>query len=419
MQDGAEDDFSEHHVNHQRSLIDNRQPTTISEPTQEPSLSGHSHSALENLDQQQNGTFPHPSKRRKLTDPEIAKGQRPISPPWKKVAADGPSTFLEGGVRKSARTNYVPVDLHAQSDKRKTRGAIQHGKEPVIKSKYGGASVTILDSPTPTPGPNSSGLNGHRHTGSAGKSSLHNPSKSPAKFKSGHLEDTKPSFDVSNPPKRSHKKKVPPAHAQTIPALGSHQPRKVGRPRRSSVTATRSPPLPPINGWHSHHAEQKVKEMENAVSPDSAGKRHQRLNLRFNLPTTGIYHPENIVRRNEVLEGDRRAPRFLSFQDWLDKEGRLGLEGETDPLTTDDDAKREAQLRHRISEAANPGGVLSKDACSYWQPERSEEPPRLYTHQDRLLAHLKNFHMLLGKEKNKAPQGCQRMCTASRSIRQG
>ncbi|CAK7226497.1 swr1 complex component [Sporothrix curviconia] len=48
---------------------------------------------------------------------------KPISPPWKKIAAEGVTTFNEGGRRKSGRINAVPLELQS-GDKRITRRAI-------------------------------------------------------------------------------------------------------------------------------------------------------------------------------------------------------------------------------------------------------------------------------------------------------
>lgn len=82
-----------------------------------------------------------PSKKRKLADSATRPSStpRPISPPWKKIAVEGPTSFIEEGRRKSSRTNFVPPDLQPLADKRKTRGTPH--SPPVSKSKYGGASI--------------------------------------------------------------------------------------------------------------------------------------------------------------------------------------------------------------------------------------------------------------------------------------
>ena len=426
MQNVTENGFSEHHVSHQQQRINDDKQITPHQPGTPPIVDAQLYSENQIADQQQNDTEIPPAKRRKLTGPEPAKGPRPISPPWKRIEVEGPSTFLEGGVRKSARTNYVPIDLQAQSDKRKTRGAVQHGKSPTIKSKYGGASVSTSTPVTPSPVQASNGINGHRHTGSAGKASHAFLSKSPGRPKTAAAEAPKLSTDITNSQKRSHKKKSPlqfesPSTPQSPPAPNPHQPRKVGRPRRSSITALRSPQAVPANGWQNTEHELSEEEKEGNSNPDGLVRKPQRLSLRFHMPALGVHHPEHIVKKKEIVDGDQRRPKFSSFQDWLDREGRLGLEGEVDPHTTDEDAQHEARLRRRISEAARPGGVLGQDTCSYWQPEKSEETPRLYTHQDRLLAHMRNFHMLLGRERLrhlKAAKECAQQAAAFVKLRE-
>ena len=135
-------------------------------------------------------------------------------------------------------------------------------------------------------------------------------------------------------------------------------------------------------------------------------RKPQRLNLRFRAPATALQHPEHIVRREmiDVREGDTviKTSKFTSFQDWLEREGRFGLEtGDADPRLTDEEAFREATLRNRIAEAAKPGGVLSEGRCTFNKPEDVEEPPRYYTHQDRLVTHARYFQKLMSQERTK------------------
>lgn len=426
MQNGAESGFSEDHVNHQQqselpphiNANTSSTPTSQSYPDIVSTLSTEPY--LENPNQDSalasNGLGTPPAKRRKVTAPEIAKGQRPISPPWKKIEVEGPSTFLEGGVRKSARTNYVPIDLQPHSEKRKTRGAIHNGKGPLIKSKYGGA--TTVETP---PAQHSQPLNGHRHPISTGKSS-NGPTPKAARPKSTSSADLPPTQ------KRSHKKKIPqlpnsPTGSQSsIPSTAtfSRPHPSLERPHRSRSTAASSQ-APTTNGWHAHDEDSFEEEKEESVSLRSPDQKPQRLNLRFSMPKISVHHPEHVLRRQQTGDPPLNTNRFASFSDWLDKEGRLGLEGETDSQVTDEEAVREALLRHRISEAAKPNGLLSKERCTYWQPETSESPSRLYSHQDRLLAHMRNFHMLLGRERTRhlrAAKECAQQAAALVQSRQ-
>ena len=413
MQNGTENALQEHHVNHQHDLCDNPNAENGIGLHDPPLVNGHSHVEEQSISQQDNGTATPPAKRRRLTEPDASKDQRPISPPWKKIEVEGPSTFVEGGMRKSARTNYVPVGLQPHSDKRNTRGTVQHSKPPNIRSKYGGASVNSPAPESPSIAQTSNGHNGHRRTHSVGKPPLMLPPKSPGRPKSTLSDFSNPTTDTPFPQKRSHKKKIsePPQPPKT--PVNFPQKRPVGRPR-SSTTKSYIAQAATTNGWHHDNAIPSKEEMEQGRLSQGIVKR-QRLSLRFSMPALGIQHPEHMVRKLEVIEGDQRRPKFSSFEDWLDKMGRLGLEGESDPHITDEEARREASLRRRIYEAARPGGVLSEERCEYWQPAKFDPPPRLYTHQDRLLAHAKRFQHLMHIEKIrhlKAAKECAQQAAA-------
>ncbi|KAL9129781.1 MAG: hypothetical protein Q9217_001857 [Psora testacea] len=420
MQNGTENGFQEHHVNDQQDLTDNTQATNGSGIIDASHLRSHPFIQRQNLEQQEIAVDTTPSKRRKITDTETAKGQRPISPPWRKIQVEGPSTFLEGGIRKSARTNYIPIDLQPQSGKRKTRGGAQHGKPPVIKSRYGGASVNTTSPVNPTFIQTSNNHNDHRRTHSIGKPPvILSPKSPPGRPKCTNPETSWPSLDTPSPQKRSYKRKnsqgpLQPSTPQS-PSSSPHQRPPAGRPP-SSTTTPHVSQKPATNGWH--HDNDLPSEEAEVAEEDAFGNppaRRQRLSLRLNMPTVGIRHPDHVVRRTDAVKGEQRKPRFLSFEDWLNSEGRLGLEGESDSHITDEEAQREAAMRRRISEAAKLGGVLSKERCEYWQPEKFDPPPRLYTHQDRLLAHAKRFQYLMQLEKSrhlKAAKECAQQAAA-------
>ncbi|KAG8533709.1 uncharacterized protein KY384_001450 [Bacidia gigantensis] len=414
MQNGTEEGLTERDFHERENVDDNHSenhplPTA---PIHVPAPLENNLTATDNanIDLQPNGTETPPAKRRKLTGFENGKLHRATSPPWRKVAVEGPSTFVEGGVRKSARTNYVPVDLQTHSEKRKTRRAAHSGKPPVIKSKYGGASVTLTDSPAmSSTTENTNDCGGHHRSSSAGKPSNNIHPKSSGRSKSTHSDGAKSSAAAPVHANMSNPKQMPQTSSSTQTQQGpqpldAYRPRKVGRPPRSSLPGfQKNQP----GSQERHENDLRLhKEHQNNSAMNSGMKKPQRLSLRFNMPSAGIHHPENIVRRNETVGKDGRKSKFSSFSDWLDREGRLGLEGDVDPRITEQTAQREAHLRRRISEAAKPGGVLSQERCLYWRPERTEEPPRPFRqpdrlHQDRLLGHVINFQTLLGRERLK------------------
>ena len=361
---------------------------------------------------EQNATGQPPSKKRKLTEAEVQKatgpGGRPISPPWKKAAVEGPTSFVEGGRRKSGRTNFVPIELQPQSEgKIRTRGAVQH-TAPAVKSKYGGASP-YKSSPsnasvsTQTP-------NALKRPQSAVKVMKQEGKVSPAKRTHEPLSPLRDTTAVSLPRKRSYKKGMQPPPTTpkqdkqpTAMITTNAQPkRRPGRPPSSSKNLD--------NVVLTNRLNKSEREVQNDAGEERGNlevkRKPQRLNLRIHSPAISIQHPEHIVRREMVDEwsGDKavRRPKFASFEDWLEKEGRFGLEtGDADPRITDEEACREAIVRTRISQAARPGGVLSPSKCSVYRPEGNAEPPRLYTHQDRLITHARYFQKLMNQERGK------------------
>ena len=65
-----------------------------------------------------------PAKRQRLRDstPPPRPRQKPISPPWKKIEAEGPTSFIENGRRKSGRTNFVPTEMQPAGNQELGRG---------------------------------------------------------------------------------------------------------------------------------------------------------------------------------------------------------------------------------------------------------------------------------------------------------
>ena len=383
---------SSNHVNNQPNGLDHS--TSSPQPLTEEILHLNAEAFLENGDsphEEDNGIDAPLNKKRKLTEPPTGKksapGSRPISPPWKKIAVEGPTSFVEEGRRKSSRTNYVPVDLLPLAEKRKTRAAINQGS-PVGKSKYGGAYkgsplTTSASTQTQTP---SNAKRPHSAVNTVGR----------PRPEGSQPTNTTTSDDAPPPPKRSHKKKVrPPPESPILPHApqpsNPHQTRRAARGSEIGTTPSRTQG-PTSNGWHTNEEDTgDNKEVGEPVAADP-NQRFQRLSLTVRMPTVNVQHPGHVLPKRT----------YDSFQEWFEKEGRLGLEiGDPDLMMTERSASEEAHLRSRINEAAKPGGLLSQDRCSFYKPERFEPPPRQYTHQDRLVAHAVYFQKLLGQENAK------------------
>ena len=159
-----------------------------------------------------------PSKRRRVVEttpnPKQKPKDKPPSPPWKQIKAEGLSSFTQDGKRKSGRTNHVPLELQPPSDKRQTRGAVQ---KEYSKGKHGIAnahtpSFQARDAP-------SASVNGTKRPGSSSTTAQH-PPKSPAKPaspKRSHHRKSMPS-ERTVTPVRSHKKSSTPKNPQSAPA---------------------------------------------------------------------------------------------------------------------------------------------------------------------------------------------------------
>lgn len=342
------------------------------------------------------------SKRRKTaetantqTPPAKAK---PPSPPWKKFVAEGPTTFEEGGKRKSARTNRLPLELQPQGTKRQTRAALNQPTQ-LTKSKYAGASKNdpkpLNDSPHPTQ------VNG-KQSATSGKAANHAQSGFPSK---GVTQNgTQTISDPSTPPrvKRKYNKRTLPssAHSPAIApsAANPHQTRRTGRTLDSPRIGKKVSQLLTNGTGKSHkevnddhdEADEGEEEDEEMYSdsdlPVGDDYKPQRLNLRVRLPSAKIQHPEQVPR----LRG------FPSLGDWLDDE--IAKDTEVVHWKSQAKIRKEASLRRNILEEAQPGGLLSREKSSLYAPEAQEEPPRQYAHYDHLVAHMAYFRKLLQRE---------------------
>ena len=380
-------DSKSHFVDDQSNQTD--QPPQPNELEAENTGSLNQQAVLENGENHSgdNANDAHPNKKRKLTDPPKGKAPttlRPISPPWKKIAVEGPTSFVAEGRRKSSRTNYVPIELQPPTDKRQTRAAI-HQSSPVTKSRYGGASIS---SPMACSA-SAKTLNHAKRPQSAGKATSSSASRSPSKPSLPPTSQTQNVVDTPAPPKRSHKKKVrslSPQPYQPSRNTNPHKTRRAAHP--SDGTGGQINGSEDIKGRRENGELSREGAMEepSRIGPIS---RPQRLSLKVRMPRVHIQNTAHVLPER----------RYGSFQEWFEKEGRMGLVIEDpDPHLTEKEAIREARLRTRISEAAKLGGLLSEDRCQFYRPEQYEPPPRQYTHQDRLVTHAVYFKKLMEQE---------------------
>ncbi|KAK4941173.1 swr1 complex component [Elasticomyces elasticus] len=340
-------------------IVDDKPPSAT--PPREPSIECDDHDGP-------------PAKRRKITDTNQKPSPRPISPPWKRVVAEGPTTFVENGRRRSGRTNVVPLELQPQSSKRHTRAAfdkVKAEREKVAKPVYNVSAKKA-------------------------KVEIHEPTP-PAKRGPGRPPKTR---DTDSP--QSAKQEDIPKHTRNLtPRSKSTRVIKAKSPRRSVGPVTRRdrPLSPHLNGVKQeeepytngvlHHVETEDDGDDSEISSlhdtrsASPPLLLSKVTFRVRLPQPSVATPANIPQ----------PKKFGSFTEFLERDDTEPREDTLEPVQI----AREAVARRRVREAQRRGRLTDKKLLDTL-PERPEEPRRQYAHLDHLLAHVSRFRVLLKKE---------------------
>ncbi|KAK1997037.1 SNF2 family domain-containing protein [Colletotrichum falcatum] len=308
-----------------------------------------------------------PSKRRRVsTPPAPGSGQKKkyISPPWKKVSADGPTTFIDNGRRKSGRINTIPLEFQPSSGKRITRGALH--SSPPSKNKY---ASTKGHATTPVP-------NGTSKTPSR-KASATKPAPPPSARASGRRSTT----NETKPTPRSTRKASPSPHTQ---------------PTRQSIRTRRG-------------RRGSVDDATAITSPGSPNR--TRIKLRVRTTELPVVHPGQVAKRERI------GP---SFEDYWEKAQTIPVEEggvmvpEDGPSYTDEMARKDAQVILRVEQAVEPGGILSQERCSLFVPDAEEEPPRQWAHADHMVKAMANFRKLMVAEQQRHRAQAKKVAEACR-----
>lgn len=310
-----------------------------------------------------------PSKKRKLTglNPSRRSISRPPSPPWKKAGVEGPTSFIQDGRRKSSRTNAVPMEAGPPSEKRHAHRA---QKQFVNKRASGRPATSSPLSGTPS----RSRVNG----GSFGGQTAPN-GQSSAKSSTGKSRR----ISQSPAPRQSNVRARSQSSSASKPLRGSANVTINGSPPNADTTH----PSSALTSTAISSLDDPARSFGNVedIPEQEQAPRLPRLRIKVKKPSLGIQHPSHVL-----------PPRkYGSFREWL----------ESDDATIKDDAPllpadalEEARKRHKIADAAEPGGLLSSELCSAYLPEQQEEPPQQYSHQDHLVAHALYFKKLLDQE---------------------
>lgn len=313
-----------------------------------------------------------PAKRQRTRDatpPPASRKPKIESPPWKKIEAEGPTSFTEGGRRKSSRINTLPLEFRPRGKRRLTRH------------------------------------------------SLNGPSASPPK------KDE--SFIVARGPKTAvtKDKPHPPKKAASTPKAASRKP--APEPRSSTRPARRRTPSPPPQPTRHSTRPRRTSRLDAAgakqqTTPtrDSIHARHDgdgwspRLKLRTGrsgfIP---LVHPDQVRKRAKI---------GTSFEDFWARGGDIPVEegglqaSEDGPPYTEDVAQRDARLILRIEDEVEPGGLLSEERCSLFAPEGEEEPPRQWARQDHMVKAMTNFRKLLLGEQQRHRSTAKKLAEACR-----
>ncbi|EEP77243.1 helicase SWR1 [Uncinocarpus reesii 1704] len=312
-----------------------------------------------------------PPKRRKLADSSSRSTPRPPSPPWKKAGIEGPTSFFDGGKRRSTRTNALPLNTQPQPAKPRTR-SVQ--REPIVKAKRTRTGSHELPSPLSTP--SKSGTNGKRGAG------RHNSVNG---------------FEGSLDRRDS-------SRALGVKTTQAKQPATWADSRKNSRTRLRGTNNSlSVNGHHdcdpsqddnmavsqirlSGEDSQSVHNGEGQNFAMSPVKKPPRIRFKVKMPSLAPQNPSHLV-----------PPRkYNSFREWVENETNVEDERQA---STPASALQEYQLWDRLWNEADNGGLLSKDKCSIYLEDPEEEPQDQYSHHDHFLAHALYFKKLLDKER--------------------
>lgn len=322
--------------------------------------------------------YERPAKRQRTLDattPTSSRKAKPESPPWKRVAADGPTSYTENGRRKSGRINMVPIEHQPPGKRRITRGAVNGtcGSPP---SK---TQTTSNGRTTRTYGASHKPI-------SVGK---------PSHVRSTSMSTPKTTQENPAPGPRSSARKT----RRRSPCPPEQPVRHSSRPHRASRTADN----PGSRGLTSP-GQSRLDSRDTGRSP--------RIKLRVSR--------SGIIPLIHADQAPKRSKIGSSFEDFWKRAGDIPVEegglqaSEDGPLYTEEMAQRDARLITRIENEAEPGGLLSRERCSIFVPEAEEEPPRQWARQDHMVKAMSNFRRLMLMEQQRHRATAKKIAEACR-----
>lgn len=312
-----------------------------------------------------------PAKRRRIRDttPESAPRQKPVSPPWKRVEAEGPSTIMDGGRRKSGRLATTPLSERPNGDNRRAR-AMAPPSTPVTSAS------------------------------------------------------TRLATAASQPSSQRSSQKLPKKGELKLPRTSTKQSQtRDAKPTARAPARRRSSPPPPIRqSTRARRASRHVPEDETPDERASPARRRQsglqrgagrspRIRLRTRLNAIPVLNPDQFSKRPRL---------FSSFEEYWGHAWEIPVEegglysADDDARMTDDAARNEAQTIKKIEAEAEHGGLLSEERCSVFAPDYQDEPPRQWAHADHLAKAAVHFRRLMAGEHARHKATAKRLAEACR-----
>ncbi|RDW63916.1 hypothetical protein BP5796_10418 [Coleophoma crateriformis] len=341
-----------------------------------------------NSNKSEDGDGERPSKRRRVSEGPSKPRPKPESPPWKRIVAEGPSSFTQDGKRKSGRTNQIPLELQPQSEKRQTRGAFQKSS---VKSKSSDTKGS-----KGSPHIRNTANNGVKRPGSSGQLPGQQSTKSPAK--------TAPS------PKRSQYKRSNGVE-QTGTPVRSYKRRNLNTEQQSTTPSNASNHRPPTRASESLQGElpRPLPKLEKPNGP-SPNSKLSKIKLLVRQPKLPLVHPGLVVL----------PKRYSNLAEYLASAASIPVEqgGQLTPedgtLYTVETAIQDARIIQDLEDAAEPGGLLAPGACSVYRPEMQDSPPEQYAHRDHMNRAVKEFRRLMLIEHRNHKATAKRLAEACR-----
>ena len=302
---------------------------------------------------------------------------RPASPPWKRFAAEGPTSIHVDGRRKSGRVNRELADSPKRISPRLKKQAEKSSKSAKVDSKViSNKSVAFS-----------------RRTGDA--------------VDRTHTRRRRQTQDVSDE-EEEHSTRIADLKRQIAalqPSRSFSSPvneSKRGHRHKRSSDASRKSLREPVSPPQSRNA----KRRENPSMSPETNRTVPKLKLRLSSARHVVSPPHPQARMRSPARPPRLSLHQIIEQHELREMQQPYMENERGPPALDFFVQRAARqateegvMRHRLLAEGGSGGALSKEYLSLYLNERQPEPLPQYGHNDHLAAHVLHLRQLQLKEK--------------------